>query len=450
MLGKFGLVNGLVKMFTKKRQRLTATLNALLFVACAVLFLRAVTVVYAASVSSSAPGESSCVTCHLEELDDEDHTALVKDFLNGAHAKSGLGCVDCHGGDPTAEDEDDAMDEDAGFIGSPEREDIPAFCARCHSDPEYMRGYDPNISTDQYAKYLISGHGKRLTDSSDSKVAVCTSCHGVHGILPPNNPLSPVYVQNIPATCSGCHSDAEYMAGRDIPTDQLHEYQGSVHGQALLEKGDRAAPACSGCHGSHEARIPDPSGVANTCAQCHNHVRELFVASPHKKAHDENDYPECEVCHGNHAIQKPTDEMLSSGSAGVCAECHEPDSKGMLAAVEMRFAIDSLKALIDSAGTVVNLAMTIGMDVEEVEYQLRQASDELIKSRALIHSFDPARVTEATQKGAEIALQASGAGQDLLEQFDFRRRGFILSVVIILALSGLLTIKIRSLPSSPE
>lgn len=90
------------------------------------------------------------------------------------------------------------------------------------------------------------------------------------------------------------------------------------------------------------------------------------------------------------------------------------------------------------------------MDAEKAEYQLRLASDELVKSRVLIHAFDPARVTEVTRQGAEIALQASGAGQELLEQFDFRRRGFILSVVVILALSGLLTIKIRSLPSSPE
>ncbi len=430
--------------------RFAIMIHALLIAGGAFLLLRAVTVVYAANLALNAPQESSCITCHLEELDDEDHIKLVQDFLKGAHAKRGLGCVDCHGGDPTAEDEDEAMDEDAGFIGSPEREDVPAFCARCHSDPEYMRGYDPNISTDQYAKYLISGHGKRLTDSSDSKVAVCTSCHGVHGILPADNPLSPVYVLNIPATCSDCHSDTTYMSDRDIPTDQLHEYQSSVHGQALLEKGDRAAPACSGCHGSHEARIPDPRGVANTCAQCHNYVRELFVVSPHKKAHEEHNYPECEVCHGNHAIQKPTDEMLSLGSGGVCVECHDPDTKGMLAAQEMRRAIDSLRALIDSASAVVNLARTIGMDSEEAEYQLRQASDELVKSRALIHSFDPPRVTQVTQQGAEIALEAASAGQSLLEQFKFRRRGFILSVVVILALSGLLTIKIRSLPSSPE
>ncbi|MFQ5607302.1 MAG: cytochrome c3 family protein [Candidatus Zixiibacteriota bacterium] len=375
---------------------------------------------------------------------------MVKDFLKGTHARWGLSCADCHGGDPSAEDEDEAMDEDAGFIGSPAREDIPKFCARCHSDPNYMRGFNPNISTDQYSKYLISGHGMRLTKSADPKVAVCTSCHGVHGILPADNPVSPVFVTNIPSTCAACHADSAYMADRDIPTDQLHEYQSSVHGQALLEKGDRAAPACSGCHGSHEARIPDPSGVANTCAQCHNYVRELFVSSPHKEAHEKYDYPECEVCHGNHAIQAPTDAMLSQGSGGVCVECHEPDSKGMKAAMRMRVSIDSLTAIIDSAATLVNLARTIGMDAEEAEYQLRQASDELVKSRALVHAFAPDRVTEVTEQGAEFARQAAGGGADLLEQFTFRRRGFILSVIIILALSALLTLKIRTLPPSAE
>jgi hypothetical protein len=264
-------------------------------------------------------------------------------------------------------------------------------------------------------------------------------------MLEENDPLSPTFALNVPNTCASCHSDSAHMAGRDISVTQLQDYESSVHGQALLEKGDRAAPSCTGCHGSHEARRPDPSGVANTCAQCHNYVRELFVSSPHKAAHEKNDYPECEVCHGNHKIVKPTDSLLYSASGGICSDCHEKDSKGMLAAQVMRASIDSLKTSIDSARTKIELARYYGMDTEDPEYQIRQARDKLVQSRALIHAFSPEKVATVTREGRVLAKEADVFGGELLDQYGFRRKGFILSVVVILILSFLLTMKIRSL-----
>lgn len=398
----------------------------------------------AVPVSSFAQKKSTCISCHLEEID-EDQTTIVENFLVGVHAKRGIGCEGCHGGDPNEEDATDAMDEDIGFIGVPERYQIPAMCATCHADPNYMRGYNPNIPTDQYPKYLISGHGKRLTKDHDPKVATCINCHGVHGILAPNDPLSPVYALNIPYTCSKCHSDSVYMAGRDIPTDQFKLYATSVHGRALLERGDRAAPTCTGCHGSHEARRPDPSGVANTCAQCHNYNRELFVASPHKAAHEEHNYPECEVCHGNHAIMETSDDMLLSDDKGVCQKCHDEGSNGLVAAIAMKSSIDSLKMVMHSARELIELVRNYGMNTEEPEYQLRQAHNKLVGARALIHAFAPDSVSKSTNEGIKMAGMAEVQGEELLEQYNFRRKGFILSVLVIFFLSFLLTKKIRSL-----
>ncbi len=393
--------------------------------------------------------DNSCVSCHLNEVDD-DNTAMTEHFLKGIHARRGVSCSDCHGGNPKAEDEDEAMDEDAGFIGAPDREEIPKFCAKCHSDPNYIRGFNPNLPTDQYAKYMISGHGKRLLKSNDDKVAVCTSCHGVHGILPPNDPKSPVYVSNIPGTCSSCHSDSTYMSGRHIPVDQLDEYKTSVHGIALLENGDRGAPSCTGCHGSHDARRPEPSGVANTCAQCHNFIREMFVASPHKAAFDEENISECEVCHGNHAIQKVTDDMLVSEDKSVCGECHDSDSKGWKVATDMSAHIVALRNQIDSITLIVDSAREIGMDAEDAIYILKEARNELVKSRALVHTFKTEDVAEVTKAGTEKVQEAGVAGRGLMEQFHFRKRGFLLSLAVILLLSVLLTLKIRSLSGSSK
>ena len=30
---------------------------------------------------------------------------------------------------------------------------IPGFCARCHADPNFMRGFNPSLPTDQLSKY---------------------------------------------------------------------------------------------------------------------------------------------------------------------------------------------------------------------------------------------------------------------------------------------------------
>ena len=128
-----------------------------------------------------------------------------------------------------------------------------------------MRGFNPSLPTDQLSKYKESQHGILLLQEKDSKAAQCVSCHGVHGIRGPKSRQSKVHPQAIPETCGHCHADAKYMAGykkddgTPLPTDQLEKYKQSVHGKALLEKGDLGAPACNSCHGNHAAMPPKVS-----------------------------------------------------------------------------------------------------------------------------------------------------------------------------------------------
>jgi len=171
----------------------------------------------------------------------------------------------------------------------------------------------------------------------------------------------------------------------------------------------------------------------------------MFVASPHKIAFDEEDISECEVCHGNHDIQKVFDGMLADSDKSVCSECHDSDSKGWAVAKGMSDNIIALRKQIDSISLIVDSAREIGMDAEDAIYTLKEARNELVKSRARIHTFTTEKVTEVTDVGAKKAKEAGIAGRGLLEQFSFRRKGFILSVIVILLLSVLLTWKIRSM-----
>ena len=205
--------------------------------------------------------DNNCLNCHLD-WEDEDGAAAK--YTRDIHSQKGLGCAECHGGDPTMDDMDDVRDS-KGYRGVPNHLEVPDFCARCHADAAYMHEHNPSLPVDQLAKYKTSIHGQRLFAGKDEKVANCISCHSVHEIGNGQMPYSSTHPANLPATCGKCHSDKDYMAEYNIPTDQLEKYISSVHGQALLERGDLGAPACNDCHGNHGAAPPGVTSLAAVC-----------------------------------------------------------------------------------------------------------------------------------------------------------------------------------------
>jgi cytochrome c553 len=406
------------------------------------LFLSWVALTFAQEEAQSST-VNSCVSCHLEM--GEELAVPAEGMKNDVHAQQGLSCADCHGGDPEAGldgDPEAAMDPAKGYVGVPSRAEIPQFCARCHSDPNYMRRFNPRVATDQFDRYKTSIHGK-LLQKGDTKVATCIDCHGVHGIRDAKDSRSSVYPLNIPQTCSRCHANTEYMQDYGIPTDQVAEYQKSVHGIALLEKGDQAAPACNDCHGNHGATPPGAPSIAYICGQCHLYNSELFFKSAHRAAFDELELPECETCHGNHGIQHPTDVMLGVGDRSICTDCHEEDSKGYITAIAMRQQIENLKSKIFIADSLVSKAERAGMQVSEAKFQLNEADDALIKARTEVHSLSVTRIKKVSEEGTKLADEALQAGRSALAELQFRRKGLAISIVFILILATGLYLKIR-------
>jgi hypothetical protein len=314
----------------------------------------------------AAGTETSCTACHgSPEWFEGESLELVAHYRDDVHASAGLSCQHCHGGNPDPALADDlaaAMDPDFApdpFRGTPERLAVPAFCGRCHSDPAFMRRFDPAARVDQEQEYRTSQHGILLA-AGDAKVATCVDCHGIHGILAPDSPSSPVHPRNVAETCRRCHGDPERMAdyrlpdGRPLPVDQYARWRQSVHATALLDKEDLSAPTCNDCHGNHGALPPGLGSIAFVCGQCHGREAELFRASGKRdgfERHNEllaaaegggcaschaEDQPqaalapamiggfsECTTCHGNHGIVRPTVAMLSPLPAVPCAFCHE-------------------------------------------------------------------------------------------------------------------------------
>jgi predicted CXXCH cytochrome family protein len=385
----------------------------------------------------------NCVTCHLE-IGDERLARPVREFAGDIHAAKGFGCSACHGGDPKAAGME-AMDPARGYLGKPERAQIPRLCGRCHSDARFMKRYNPSLRVDQVAEYATSVHGRRLKELGDAKVATCVSCHPPHTILPPSDPKSSVHPLRVAETCGGCHADKPYMAPYKIPTDQLQKYRASVHWAMLSEKGDLSAPTCNDCHGNHGASPPGISWVGNVCGQCHTVMGELFSKSAHGKLFAQLGAPGCATCHENHDIRAADDRLLGLGDGAVCAGCHTAEDQGGQTATGMRAALDALRSDAERARAVLLQAERAGMEVSQAQFELNGATNALVRARAAVHAFTLDPVKKEAEPGLAITAKAHARGVRALEELRFRRRGLAVSAVIILALIGGLVFKIRDI-----
>lgn len=384
--------------------------------------------------------KNGCLDCH-SKLEAE-LRAPADAFKQDIHQQFGLGCVDCHGGNPAQDDEDLAKDK--SFKGAPKRGQVPEFCARCHTDAAYMRSFNPNLRVDQLSQYWTSRHGQ-LLKTGDVKAAVCTDCHGIHGIQSAKYPKSTTFPWNIPQTCGRCHAGADYMKDYKIPTNQLDEYKQSVHAHALFDKKDMSAPTCNDCHGNHGAFPPEVKSIASVCRQCHPSTGELFSKGPHKKAFDEMGMSECEACHGNHKILRPSNDMLGTGEKSVCIQCHESGSKGYQAAADLGRIFEALQKQMRQNEDILALAEKKGVDVSQPKFHLQDVNTILVSAKNLTHGLAVEDIRQKAAEGEKILADIRQAGDKALQEAKFRRTGLIIAT-IFLALFGIaLFFKIRSM-----
>lgn len=393
------------------------------------------------SSTSSAQVENSCIKCHSGlEARLSEPTRL---FENDIHRARGLTCVDCHGGDATQDDKNAAKDPARGYIGKPSPAQIPAFCGKCHSDAALMKKFNPSLRVDQVQEYFTSVHGKRL-QNGDLKVATCVSCHGIHGIRAPSDPVSGVYALNVAETCARCHASAEHMTGYGIAHDQFDKYKKSAHAKALYEKRDLSAPTCNDCHGNHGAVPPGLDSVANVCGQCHSRQATLFRDSPHKSAFDKMQIGECLRCHSNHDILPPTDAMAGVGDGSVCTSCHTAD-RGFDAAQRIGKGMEDLGARMHDSTDILERAERAGMEVSKPKFELSGAADALTQARVLVHTASADEVENALKPGMDVAARSFQAGEAAFAELNFRRKGLAASLVFILLLAALVYLKVRQI-----
>lgn len=380
-----------------------------------------------------------CIICHIQiEM-------MPADFhQNDIHLQEGLSCAGCHGGDPSTDDPELAMDRERGFVGVPSRQETPEFCGKCHSSIEVMRKFRPRIATDQVEQYFTSIHGQKLKQG-DKKVAECVACHTAHSIMSANDGRASTHPLNVPGTCKTCHSDPEYMKEYDIPTDQFENFTVSVHGTALLDNKDTGSPACNDCHGNHGATPPGLESVSHICGTCHANNLNYFSSSPMEKAFREMEIHACEQCHGYHEVIPTSDEMISVGEKSVCTTCHSEGDVGYTAAVEIHKDLTDFVQKYNEAEKKLQEIKKKGMDDVDILFALQEANQTLIHTRTLVHTFDPLQVEEKAEEGKEKAIEAINLARQEIEDFYIRRYGFGFATIFITIFVVALYFKVRSL-----
>jgi predicted CXXCH cytochrome family protein len=138
------------------------------------------------------------------------------------------------------------------------RLNVAATCARCHSDPEHMKG--SLLPIDQRAEYEKSVHYDAMVRRHDLSAPTCNDCHGNHGAAPPG-------VDDVANVCGTCHAVFQMR------------YEQSVHSAIF---------GCAQCHDNHAVLQPsdDMLGATDTavCAGCHENGDAGLVAGAAMRA----------------------------------------------------------------------------------------------------------------------------------------------------------------------
>jgi formate dehydrogenase gamma subunit len=268
-------------------------------------------------------GSQFCAPCHSTEVSQYDKSIHGRARAHGN--RDAADCQSCHGPAHQVLMADNPK--------SPvNKVNVPDTCGTCHSNPRLVAKYYFAVAFPVKA-YKAGVHGRAI-EHGNLKAAACYDCHGVHDILPADDPHSTIWKQNVATTCGKCHIDV------------YNVYRGSVHGQSVAA-GVLQAATCTDCHGEHRILAPgnpqSPVYVANvsqdTCSRCHGNTELMasfnlplnrvptYEDSYHGLAAREGQetVANCASCHGVHNIYRPDDPRSTVNKANLgktCGKCH--------------------------------------------------------------------------------------------------------------------------------
>jgi hypothetical protein len=137
--------------------------------------------------SSAAAQPTRCAECHFANLSEVPSPNYLGDWEHSAHARHGVGCDRCHGGDPLTYQPIEAHKGvlDRANLNSPiHPANLAATCAPCHQ---------------AIAVAFSGGLHQVLLDAARGQSPTCVTCHGAMSARVP----SPAALET---RCASCHA----------------------------------------------------------------------------------------------------------------------------------------------------------------------------------------------------------------------------------------------------
>ncbi|MBL8731111.1 MAG: hypothetical protein JNN13_01940 [Planctomycetes bacterium] len=291
----------------------------------------------------------NCVTCHSGHgvLPHTDTKSLThKDKVND-------GCAQCH----------NSKEEIHKGIVAVELWSVPGavpLCVDCHqphghrstpygtgmSDGECMQCHGDEGITQRTGKKALFVDSKLSAHSVHTRNQVaCAQCHS--GVRPVREGRPCQTVQKV--NCAACHEQ------------QVSHYERGIHG-SLAKKGEKEAPTCVSCHGSHtilESAVPAGApaelrhaiqagpthrrNVPDLCANCHKDGGDASLRTPETEKGKIEHYRDsvhgkgllesgliasanCVDCHSAHMELPPADPASTVAPENIvhtCGKCHD-------------------------------------------------------------------------------------------------------------------------------
>jgi cytochrome c554/c'-like protein len=160
--------------------------------------------------------------------------------------------------------------------------------------------------------------------------------------------------------------------------------------------------SCNNCHGGDPSDmgmamsrergflgVPKDAAIPEFCGRCHVGVKEDYLASAHGRALGRGG-PQCVTCHGNHAVQRATPDLINPKD---CTRCHE---YGRAEAIKTA-VVETDRMITDVERSLVALHRS-GIVTQQMEGDLFALRN---RFHRLFHSVDVEKV-----RGQTSAVQA--------------------------------------------
>lgn len=184
--------------------------------------------------------------------------------------------------------------------------------------------------------------------------------------------------------CTECH------AGQPGPLGEpVEEWHGSVHAENGI--------SCHDCHGGDPTDFamamspergfigaPEYEEVPEFCGRCHVGVAEAYMAGLHGQVLDAGG-AQCVVCHGNHAVQRASLDLINEEK---CSMCHEYDRAALI-----KLSLTETDEMILNVEQDLDRLYKLGFAIDEMQGSLFNQRNAFHR---IFHGVDVERVRKET------------------------------------------------------